>query len=108
MEAIRASIGDTMAELNAHNARSNATRMALSKLEYEVGLLSQKREYLRRAIQEHESKGPDAVIHVPFNFFEELHKEHARILESLDKKITEAENLAKEVFSQTNSASPAS
>jgi len=64
--------------------------------------------FLQSAIAEYESKGVDAVIQVPFTFFEELHKEHSRILESLDKKINEAENLAKEIFSQNSSASPAS
>lgn len=44
---------------------------------------------------------------MPFKFFEELHKEHERILKTLEKKIVDTESLAKQVFSR-DSASPAS
>lgn len=104
---MKSNISECMSELNQHNMRSNSTRMALSQIEYQVSLLGQKRERLRRAIVEHETRGAEAVIQVPFQFFEELHREHSRILEVLGKKINETENLAKDVFSQ-NAASPAS
>jgi len=42
-------------------------------------------------------------VKVPFQFFEDLHREHQRILTLLTEKIEETENLAKAVFSTTQS-----
>jgi hypothetical protein len=107
VDSVRVKVDQALNELGVHNRRGMETRMALTKIEHQVNLLRQKRELLRKAIQDHESKGPDAVISVPFTFFNELHKDHTRLLDALAKKITETENLAKEIFSQS-SASPAS
>jgi len=38
--------------------------------------LGKKRSKLDSAIKDLENQGPDSVNHIPFIFFEDLHKEH--------------------------------
>ena len=87
-----------MQNLDNHVKVQTHTRQLLSKLEQSVGRISQQRDRLQFAIREHEAKGPEAISSVPFEFFQELHRDHQRLLSYLTQKIDEAESAAKSIF----------
>lgn len=89
-----------------HSMTSASTRLTLSQIESEVKKLGEQREILARAIKDHETRGPSYVSSIPFKFFEDLHREHSRILSLLNSKIEETENLAKAYFTQARGAQP--
>ena len=72
-------------------------------LEQQVHKISEHRDKLQEAVRLHESHGPSYISKVPFSFFEDLHREHSRILSLLTQKIDQAESLAKEIFSNLSS-----
>lgn len=98
VEAIQKNLSESLNELQNHNNSVTNTRQQLSAIEYRVQTLNQHRLKLDQAIKTHEAKGPDQISHVPYEFFNDLHKEHERILTSLSQQLEQAESLAKTIF----------
>jgi predicted nucleic acid-binding Zn-ribbon protein len=66
---LKSQLATAMNELETHVKVQNNTKLQLSKLEQSVSCISQQRYKLQSAIKEHERSGPEAIQHIPFEFF---------------------------------------
>lgn len=104
--ALRSNLTEAKREILAHSHSVQTTRLQLSAIEARVHGLNQQRAKLEQASREYGAKGPQAMSHVPFEFFSELHREYQRILDNLQQELDQTEALAKAVFSHKREEEP--